>query len=285
VTGGLYTIGSTTTNVIPVSLTTFGGVGSLPTASWADATGTGYGWKGSVRVSDFTYTGLWTTGGTYLGGTDSVTDGAQPVDVTNAAGGAYNGTRDGVVYTVNVTSKVGGTVGFNWACPACSVVGDTDYAADTGGSVPSATVSNAVAVGLQGITIDMSLATSGVSYQLQAGTQQPSALSLLASASVVDASSQPIPTTLGGIAGVTTDGSLSADPVLKADATADTDTVSGPTTGSAQTYGASEPLISAAANTGMGSYTVNPGVTFNADVNSWAATYTANVQYSMVTGP
>jgi hypothetical protein len=35
----------------------------------------------------------------------------------------------------------------------------------------------------------------------------------------------------------------------------------------------------------MGSYTVNPGVTFNADVNSWAALYTANVEYDIVTGP
>jgi hypothetical protein len=44
-------------------------------------------------------------------------------------------------------------------------------------------------------------------------------------------------------------------------------------------------FVSAAPDTGMGNYIVNPGVTFNADVNSWAAIYTANVQYSIVTGP
>jgi hypothetical protein len=66
----------------------------------------------------------------------------------------------------------------------------------------------------------------------------------------------------------------------------DTTTVAGPSSAdAAQTLGAPIEFVSAAANTGMGSYTVNPGVTFNADVNSWANIYTANVEYSITTGP
>jgi hypothetical protein len=61
--------------------------------------------------------------------------------------------------------------------------------------------------------------------------------------------------------------------------------VAGPSSSPAQGYGAAIKFVAAAANTGMGSYTVNPGVTFNADANSWAALYTANVQYTISTGP
>lgn len=78
------------------------------------------------------------------------------------------------------------------------------------------------------------------------------------------------------------DGSLSAHPALVSALNG----VAGPSSAdAAQTLGAPIEFVSAAANTGMGSYTVNPGVTFNADVNSWANIYTANVEYSITTGP
>jgi hypothetical protein len=281
--GGGLTIGTATTYTIPVSLTNLAGVGILPAAVWSDATGTGAGWIGSVQVSDFTYTGLWTTGGNYLGSSDPVSGGPQGEDSSTAAGGAYTGTQDGVVYTVNFTAAT--------LVPpvAASFIWTSTNTADPGSALP---VNSIVAttginkVGDQGITIDFgtTLPTTSAVYQIQAGTQGSSALSL--NSGVLATANAPA----AGV--VTADGSISAPPALvNGDAGTGTDpstlgtAVSGPTTGTAQTYGTPTTFVAAAANTGMGSYTVNPGVSFNADVNSWAAIYTANVQYSIVTGP
>jgi hypothetical protein len=263
VTGGLYTIGTASTNTIPVSLTTFSGIGLLPTAVWSDATGTGYGWIGSVQVSDFTYTGLWTTAG------------AQLNDKTSSA---YTGTQDGVVYTVTAAALTDGAGSFSWACPECGAGNLSGVGNATSG--PNVLLSSTGSVS-QGVSINFGTLTteSSTVYQLQAGTQASDALSLIPSATL----------SLEGAGVTVADGSLSADPVLSTDAplfpTMATIPVGGSLTAVAQDYGTAVPFVTAVANTGMGSYTVNPGVTFNADVNSWAALYTANVQYSMVTGP
>ena len=243
-TGGALAIGETSNNTIPVSLVSFTGAGLLPTAVWSDATGSGGGWNGTVAVSDFTYTGAWTNTGTAL------------VDPSSAA---YTGTQDGLVFTVDATSISDGAGTFSWTSTAT-----TD---NTGSGTAVASIATVLAS--QGVSINFGTAspTAGTLYQLQAGTQAPSALSLLSTATN---------------AGVTvSDSSTSADPVLVSAATS----VAGPSSGVAQSYGTALKFVAAAANTGMGSYTVNPGVKFNADVNSWAALYTANVQYSIVTGP
>ena len=218
--------------------------GLLPTAVWSDATGSGYGWNGTVAVSDFTYTGAWTNTGSPL------------VDATS---GAYTGTQDGVVFTVDATGISNGAGSFTWSSTASTN--------STGSGTAVASI--ATVLDTQGVSINFGTATEtpGTLFELQAGTQASSALSLLSSAV--------------GAGATVEDGSLSAPPALvSAEAT-----VSGPSTGPAEGYGAAIKFVAAAANTGMGSYTVNPGVSFTADQNSWANLYTANVEYSIVTGP
>jgi YVTN family beta-propeller protein len=248
-TGGSFPIGNPTTHIIPVSLASLTGAGILPSATWTDATGTGAGWNGTVAVSDFTYTGLWTSTPTGLG------------DLTSTCLNVYTDTQDGVVYTVTVGTNDGTTGTFTYTTT------DTNDSL-SGGTAIDVGVGTAVEVGTQGIYIEFSsLPTAGTVYQIQAGTENSSALTLN---STVNGA---------GVSAVT--GTLSQAPVLVPTAT----TVSGPSTGVAQGYGQSYEFVSAAAKTGMGSYTVNPGVTFNADANSWAALYTANVQYTISTGP
>ena len=245
-TGGSLAIGAiTNNNNISVNLASFTGSGLLPTAVWSDATGSGYGWNGTVAVSDFTYTGTWST-----------TTGTPLVTTTS---GAYTGTQDGVVFTVDATGISNGAGSFTWSSTASTN--------STGSGTAVASI--ATVLDTQGVSINFGTATEtpGTLFELQAGTQASSALSLLSSAV--------------GAGATVEDGSLSAPPALvSAEAT-----VSGPSTGPAEGYGAAIKFVAAAANTGMGSYTVNPGVSFTADQNSWANLYTANVEYSIVTGP
>jgi len=244
-TGGSLAIGAiTNNNNISVNLASFTGSGLLPTAVWSDATGSGYGWNGTVAVSDFTYTGVWTNTGSPL------------VDATS---GAYTGTQDGVVFTVDATAISNGAGSFTWSSTAST--------SNTGSGTAAASI--ATVIDGQGVSINFGTAspTAGTLYQLQAGTQAPSALSLLS--------------TETSAAVTVVDSSTSADPVLVSANT----TVAGPSSGVAQSYGTPLKFVAAAPNTGMGEYLVVPGVTFHADVNSWAALYTANVEYSIVTGP
>jgi hypothetical protein len=217
---------------------------------WSDATGSGYGWNGTVAVSDFTYTGVWTTTGAPL---------------ADATSDAYTGTQNGVVYTVTAGALADGAGSFEWACPECGAgnVSGVGTATTSGDNVlVDGSVSQGVSINFGTLNTE-----SSTVYQLQAGTQASDALSLLSSAD--------------GAGATVADGSLSAPPALVSATT----TVSGPSTGPAQGYGAAIKFVAAAANTGMGSYTVNPGVSFTADQNSWANLYTANVEYSIVTGP
>ena len=252
-TGGSLAIGTTTDNTIQVGLENRTGTGVLPTAVWSDATGSGAGWNGTVAVSDFTYTGTWST-----------TTGTPLVTTTS---GAYTGTQDGVVYTVQVSTVAENAVTFTYT--------STNSTDPQSTAAQHATVGTAAPVGTLGLTITFPSSMLDTSvYQIQAGTQASGALSLSSAESSTVTSTNPAP----GV--VVADGSVSAPPVL---VTATT-TVAG-TDVAAQTFGTAVKFAAAAANTGMGSYTVNPGVSFTADVNSWAATYTANVEYSIVSGP
>jgi hypothetical protein len=245
VQGGTLEIGTiNNSGNIPVSMATLLGVGLLPSAAWSDATGSGSGWNGTVAVSDFTYTGVWTNTGSPL------------VDATS---GAYTGTQDGVVFTVDATAISNGAGSFTWSSTATTN--------NTGSGTAVASI--ATVLDGQGVSINFGTVspTAGTLYQLQAGTQAPSALSLLSTAT--DAAVTVV------------DSSTSADPVLVPATT----TVAGPSSGVAQGFGTPLKFVAAAPNTGMGEYLVIPGVTFHADVNSWAALYTANVEYSIVTGP
>ncbi|HZU73422.1 MAG TPA: hypothetical protein VE990_11700, partial [Acidimicrobiales bacterium] len=60
IVGGSLSVGSvgTMTALAP----SIGGTatGALPSAQWADDTGLGLGWNGTVAISPLTYTGTWT---------------------------------------------------------------------------------------------------------------------------------------------------------------------------------------------------------------------------------
>ncbi len=222
--------------------------GILPSAPWSDTTGTGNGWNGTVAVSDLTYTGAWVAQG-----------GATAL--TTATSGTYTDTQDGVVYTVTTGIFTSGIGSFTWT--------STDSTDHLGGSVTVATASLPSAVGTKGITINFGTQTlvSGLVYRIEAGTESPSAFSLLSGA------------TGAGITAAS--GTTSTAPAFVLSGT----TVTGGGVGSTAYGSTAIKFVSAAINTGMGTYTVNPGVQVVTDANSWAATYTAGVQYSIVSGP
>lgn len=245
-TSGSLSIGSTTPETISVPV---GGTGSgiLPSAAWSDTTGTGNGWNGTVAVSDFTYTGAWhQTSGTTTGLSTSTS--------------AYTGTTDGVEYTV--------TVGSNTSSTSTPYTWTSTNPTDSSGGSGTATNGTAQEVGTTGLYINFASSTnySSVTYKIKAGTQSASALSLGGSSS--SAGITPSSTT------------TSPNPTFVGSGTTVSGGGIGPTT-----YGSAIKFVSAALNTGMGTYTVNPGAQFTSDVSSWAATYTAGVQYSIITGP
>jgi hypothetical protein len=246
-TAGSLSIGATTNKTISVPVAGTGS-GILPAAAWTDSTGSGAGWNGTAAVSDFTYTGSWVQ----MSGTTTALASASSV---------FTGTGDGVEYTVTVGSGGSGTsTPYAWT--------STDATDNAGGS-GTATNGTAVEIGTKGIFINFASSTtypSGAEYQIDAGTQSTSALSLDTSA------------TGAGITAAS--GTTSADPAFVNGGT----TVTGGGVGSTS-YGTAVKVTASVVNTGMGTYTVDPGAQVNADASSWAATYTAGVQYSIVTGP
>jgi hypothetical protein len=248
-TAGSLSIGSTTNETISVPV---GGIGNgiLPSAAWTDSTGSGNGWNGTVGVSDFTYTGAW-----------SQTSGTTTA-LSSSTSAAYGDTQDGVTYTVTVGSG-GSTTStpYTWT--------STDSADKAGGS-GTATNGTAASIGTKGITILFASGTtypSGAVYTIHAGTMPSSALSLDTAAS--------------GAAVTAGSGTTSPNPTWVNNAT----TVTGGGVGPTNYSSTAVKFVSAAVNTGMGTYTVNPGVQVNADPSAWAQTYTAGVQYSIVSGP
>jgi len=244
-----------------------GGVttGVLPMAQWTDSTGSGDGWNGTVAMSDFTYTGSWKqTAGTATALVEPPAPGPDPAPGTRSTttapnGGTYTGTADGVEYTVKVGADATSTsTPFTWT---------SDDPTDKAGGSGTATNGVPADVGSEGITIDFVRGTTypdGATYQVDAGTLSPDAVTLSPSYGSVTAGTN----------------TTSADPTL----VGLTDTVAGGGT-SLTDYGTAVKFVSAAANTGMGNYVIEPGVQVVADPSSWAATYTAGVQYSIVSGP
>ena len=245
-TSGSLSIGTTTPETISVPVAGTGN-GILPSAVWADSTGTGAGWNGTVAVSDLSYTGAWVAQGSATA-------------LTTATSVAYTGTQDGVEYTVTTGTITSGAGSYTWT----STNTTTGNPTGTG----TAVASTANLVGTLGVTIDFGTQslTSGSVYVIKTGTQAASAFSLDTSAT--GASIAPVA------------GTTSANPAFVGNTT----TVSGGGVASSA-YGTAVKFVSAALNTGMGSYTVDPGAQVAADASSWAATYTAGVQFSIVTGP
>ena len=161
-TAGTLSVGTVTNETVTEGVATTGN-GILPQAVWADTTGSGKGWNGTVALSDLTFTGTWAAQGSATA-------------LTNATSGAFTDTTDGVSYTVSV-----GAGGTGLSTP---VTWTSSGGADTSGSA-TCTNGSACTVGTKGITITFTSGTtytSGWQYLMLTGTQTSSAVSLLTSA-------------------------------------------------------------------------------------------------------
>lgn len=223
--------------------------GALPSAQWADDTGTGDGWNGTVAVSPLNYTGSWVAG---PGSTALASSGA----------GTYAGTADGVEYTVKVTTGgLGSVVAFSYTSS------DPTDASGTG----TASTTGTASVGTHGLSINFSITSTysvGNTYTVLCGTQSASALTVDTAAATTITSTNttsPPPTYVNNGATIN----------------------AGSTVGTVNTSGAVKVLSAALGQgaSGTGYYTAAPGVQIAADSNSWAKTYTGTLTYSIVSGP
>ena len=240
------TIGAMAATMNPVVGATANG--TLPSAQWADATGSGAGWNGTVAISPLTATGTW-----------AASSGAVALKSTTA--GAYTDMIDGVFYTVKPSGTPSATT-----TPFTYTSNDSNDASGSG----SATNGLATAVGSKGLTITFDTATysTSASYTVMAGTQSANSLVIASAAATTVASTN----TTSTAPTYTNNGSVLA---------------AGSVVGTVNSAGAIK-ILSAALGTGAsgtGYYTAAPGVTITADSNSWAKTYTGTVQYSIITGP
>ncbi len=155
----LVAVGVSSTAYAPATITApvdGSGSGALPSARWGDLTGSGAGWQGSIAATNFVYTGNWTP----LNSAPAL---------SSDTSSSYTGTADGDTYTVQVTGVSGSTIDFSYT--------STNGASGTG----SGTAGTATSVGTRGLTITFASSStyaSGNSYQIQVGTQNPSALIL-----------------------------------------------------------------------------------------------------------
>lgn len=253
------TSGSGTTNALL-------GAGSLSVTNVASATnisgtvgGTMTGDLPAVTLQDTTGSGAgWNSTAavsdlTYTGTWAAV---GAATALTTATSGAFTDTADGVTYTVTTGTITAGVGTFTYT--------STDAGDASGSGTAVATTNNAV--GTKGLTVNFGTQnlTSGSQYRIHAGTESASALS--------------VDTAAAG-AGVTTTAGNTA-PTLTGNGTS----VSGGGV-SQSSYGSAVKFVTASVGNGMGTYVATPGVSIATDVTSWAATYTAGVQYSIVTGP
>jgi len=172
----------------------------------------------------------------------------------SSSSASYTGSADGDTYTVSVTGVSGSTISFSYS--------SQNGATGTG----TATAGTAANVGTNGLTITFSSSTTystGDEYQIQVGSQNKNALTL------ADGGSS------GSIAPY--QGTTSTAPTFVNQTAA--------VTGGGSTYGTAVSILSAPTYTGMGEYTVTPAATVNTDINSWAATYTGQIQYTIASGP
>lgn len=223
----------------------------LNTATWADTSGTGNGWNGNIAVTQFIDQGAWAqTSGTTtaLGSTSS---------------GAYTGTAGAGSMTVTVTQALDTIV---------STTLTISYSDSENGTVTTGTATATKGTPLtlmNGITINFAILTAypnNAAYQAHFGILPASALSL----NTAQASTSASGTTAGG----------ANLPSFINDGT--TVTAGGPSTLSTTPV----KFVSATAGTGIGSFDVAGGATITWDPNNvWQASYTANVQYNIVSGP
>jgi hypothetical protein len=217
--------------------------GTLPAATWDDATGTGEGWSGTVQTTPFVYTSTWTP--YYPGGGLAA---PETTALTTDTSAPFTDTVDGIIYKVTITGD--GTFSYT-----------SNDSSDPSGS-GTFTAGTAAAVGKYGLTITIQSGIDSGEYELQCGTQNASAMTFANTGTTITpvSTSSTAPT-------VTNTGST----ITPGDSAGD--------------YGTAVQILSAAVDTGMGAYDVTPAITFTPDNNSWAKAYTANVLYSITSGP
>jgi len=198
-----------------------------------------------VAVTPFVFTGSW-----------SPVSGAAPL--SSASSTKYLGGEDGVQYTVQVASGATSTnTPFTYKSDATS---------DTAGTVSSC---------VNGAACQLS-AFSGLSVTFKAGQTYAAGSTYLIDVGVQSSSLVSLDTAVGTVVPVA--GTTSPSPALVGSGY----TLSAGTSGG---YGSATEFVDAAVGTGMGSYTVIPGITLTPDASSWAGTYIGDVQYSIVQGP
>ena len=165
----------------------------------------------------------------------------------------YTGTVNNVFYSVAVTANAATTVNVTWS------------GQESGSG--TATKGSAFAIGTLGLTITFASAVTYLTtdtYTIKADVLPTTALTMATGGSCVAQGSTATGTNL---------------PTM-------TNTSATVTGGTYNTYGSAIKVITAAANAGVGTFICTPKATISADSNlTYASSYTANAQYSIVTGP
>ncbi len=241
VTGGALSVASVGAASFSVTLnsgTVTSAITSLNAGTYADTTGSGAGWNGTIALQQFVNTQTWVVSGTALNANTSA---------------VYSSTTNNAYYSVAVTADGGTTVNVTWS--------GTESGSGT------ATKGSAFAIGTKGITITFKSGNTYLtsdSYTIKADVLATSALVMATGGSCVaqgsTASGANLPTM--------------------------TNTASTITGGTYNTYGSAVKVITAAVNTGLGTFICTPKATISTDSNAtWASSYTATAQFSIVTGP
>ena len=223
---------------------------ALNAAAWADTTGTGNGWNGTLALEQFIDQGVWAqTSGT-------------ATSLASTASGAYTGSAGAGSIVVTVTQS-----GDTTTATSLSISYKDIENGVTTTNTASATKGSALAL-MNGITITFASGTAypqNATYQSHFGILPTTALAL----NTTDAAVTATGTTQGGSnlpTFVNNSGTVTA--------------------GGPATYGTALQFVSAAVNTGLGTFSLNGGGTITWDPNNvWQATYTANAEYNIVTGP
>lgn len=167
-------------------------------------------------------------------------------------GGGYIGNIDGVQVVVSTTSSSGTTTSFTWV----DNMGHSGSGVDTNGQ--NYNIEDGLSINF---APNVSYA-SGDQYSLDAGAQPTDAVQLYTAVGTITpqtGTNSPAPQLINN--GV----------IVQA--------------GGAGSYGTAVPFVSAAQLQGMGSYTVAPGVQVSVDSSAWAATYVAQAEYTIASGP
>lgn len=243
---GLASFTTTSTSLSAGSLAT-----PMNNATWADSTGSGAGWNGTVAVTQFIDQGAW-----------SQTSGTATA-LSSTSSGAYTGSAGAGSITVTVTQALDTTASTTLTYSYSDVEkGVTTTGSGTATKGTAATLMNGLTITFAALTAYPQNAT----YESKFGILGTSALVLNTGQATVTASG-------------TTSGGSNLPAFVNNSITV---TAGGPSTLSTTPV----KFVSAAVNTGMGTFSVTPGATITWDPNNvWPASYTANLQYNIVSGP